>query len=242
MQVEAIQTHRIEPKASLADVLDQYVTQLQEETVLAVTSKIVSLCEGRVVPKGQVSKDRLVREEAQAVLIGGNRAYGIQLTLVKGQLMPCAGIDESNVQEAYLLLPKDSQATAVAIWKHLRQRHHVQHLGVLLTDSRTLPLRMGVSGVALGWCGFEPLFSYVGLADLYGRSMSVTRLNVLDSLACAATYVMGEGAECTPMAKIQGAPKVHFQTEPPTQQAIQSLRIPMELDLYGPLLQAGQWA
>ncbi|MFP3026413.1 MAG: coenzyme F420-0:L-glutamate ligase, partial [Wolbachia sp.] len=99
----------------------------------------------------------------------------------------------------------------------------------------------GVTGVALGWCGFEPLYSYIGKPDLYNQSLQVTQVNLLDALATSAVLVMGEGAEQTPMAIISGASKVHFLTRPPTVEEEKSVKISMEEDLYSPLLMGTRW-
>ena len=50
MIVTAIKTNKIVPdKQSLFDILDEYVVEMKEESVLAITSKIVAIVEGSVV-------------------------------------------------------------------------------------------------------------------------------------------------------------------------------------------------
>ncbi|MDE5057487.1 coenzyme F420-0:L-glutamate ligase [Wolbachia endosymbiont of Drosophila bocki] len=141
----------------------------------------------------------------------------------------------------YILYPKDVQKTALSIWNYLKTKHCIKHLGILITDSNITPMRLGVTGVALGWCGFEPLYSYIGKPDLYNQPLQVTQVNLLDALATSAVLVMGEGAEQTPMTIISGAPKVHFLTHPPTTEEEKSVKISMEEDLYSPLLMRARW-
>ena len=111
----------------------------------------------------------------------------------------------------------------------------------MITDSHTTPTRRGVTGIALGWCGFAPLRSYVDKPDLYGRPLRVAQVNVLDALAVAAVFVMGEGNEQMPMALLKDLPQVTFFTRPPEAAEVAEVRIPLHEDLYGPLLMGVKW-
>jgi F420-0:gamma-glutamyl ligase len=81
----------------------------------------------------------------------------------------------------------------------------------------------------------------VGKPDLYDKSMRITQINLLDALATSAVLVMGEGNEQTPLAVISDAPKISFLTRPPTSAEEQIILIPMEEDLYAPLLMGATW-
>src|ERR1043165_8235228 len=151
MRVNAIKTHLIQPKESLNAILDQYLLSLTEGMIVAITSKILSICQGRVVPKDSVSnKFELIKSEADAHLKEKDSLYGAHLTIKHNILIPSAGIDESNGDGMYILYPHNSQQVATEIWQYLRQKHHLRHLGVIITDSHTTPLRKGVTGIALG--------------------------------------------------------------------------------------------
>lgn len=241
MYVQAIQTHLIQQGESWKTILDSYVSTLPECSILAVTSKILSLCQGRVVPKTEISKKALLRQEADAILEGEESPYDLTLTLKNNILIPSAGIDESNGQGTYVLYPEDIQGLAVEIWKYLREKHALNHCGVIITDSHTTPLRRGVTGIALGWCGFNPLRSYIGTEDLFGDPLRVTQSNLLDGLAAAAVLVMGEGNECTPLALIKEGPPLCFFDRPPTRAEQKNISISIEEDLYRPFLKAGNW-
>ena len=128
------------------------------------------------------------------------------------------------------------QKVAALTWHFLREKHAVQNLGIIISDSHTAPLRRGVTGIALGWCGFQPLYSYVGKPDLYHNPLRVTHINLLDALATAAVLVMGEGNEQSPLALIEDAPKITFFDREPTPEEETSIHIPIAEDLYGPLL------
>jgi putative folate metabolism gamma-glutamate ligase len=241
MQIKVIQTHRIEPNEFLKSILDRYIPKLAEQTIVVITSKIISLCQGRVVPKSAVSKEALIRTEADAILQTTDNPYDLYLTIKNNILIPSAGIDESNGDGVYILYPQDVQSTAVSLWYHLRETHALEHLGILITDSHTTPMRRGTTGIALGWCGFEPLYCYIGKPDLYEKPLRVTQSNLLDGLASAAVLVMGEGNEQTPLTLIQDAPRISFQNRPPTTEEEQNIMISMAEDLYAPLLKGGKW-
>lgn len=241
MRARALQTHIISPgERDLCAVLDQHVQGLPERSVLAITSKIVAICEGRVRPMAGTDKQALIAEEAERYLPADSR-WGVCLTLKQGLLVATAGIDESNADGWYVLWPGDAQRSAHAIRAHLAARHGLTDVGVIITDSRSTPLRPGVTGVALAHSGFLALNDYVGKADLFGRPLRMTKVNVLDALAASAVLVMGEGSECTPLAVLDELPFVTFRAGSPTAEEQARLRIAPEDDLYAPLLEGVEW-
>ncbi len=61
MRVQAIKTRRVGAgETALSRFADDYLPSLTESSVVAVTSKVVSLCEGRVVAAGAATKADLV--------------------------------------------------------------------------------------------------------------------------------------------------------------------------------------
>jgi putative folate metabolism gamma-glutamate ligase len=241
MQISAIRTHRITTADDdLFAILDAYLPALDEHSILAITSKIIALSEGRLAEAG-VDKQQLVEAEADYGLPPDQNRYHVTLTIKANILIPSAGIDESNSDRQLVLWPADPQATANAVRRHLCARFGRRELGVLITDSKTTPLRWGVTGVAVAHSGFQALNDYVGRADLFGRPLRMTKANVADALAAAAVLVMGEGAEQTPLALIRGLPFVHFQERDPTAEELGELQIALEDDLYAPLLRSVPW-
>ncbi len=228
MEVVPIRTRIFIEGEDLVDFICAHVPELREGSIVAVTSKIVALAEGRTVP-ASVDKDTLIQEESEYAL----KTALVWLTIKDGSVLANAGIDESNAQGVYILLPKDSFASAEKIRTSLMHHYGFSTLGVLITDSRTAPLRSGVTAVGLGWAGFKGVRDYVGAKDLFGRTFKYERVNVADGLATAAALVMGEGAESQPLAVITGAPVV-FTSDPidPTE-----ARIKPEDDLYRPFFE-----
>ena len=245
MKVTGIRTHKITSKdRDILKVLDQYIKDLKDGSVVAVTSKIVAITEGRIVKiqnseKGQ--KDRLIEQEAEFYLPRSSNKYNVSLTITGGQLVASAGIDESNANNSYVLLPENPQVSANKIREYLGKRFKLKNIGVIITDSRTSPLRWGVTGVAIAHSGFEALKNYVGIKDLFGRKFEFEKTNIEDSLATSATLAMGEGAEQTPLAIIEDVPFVKFQGRNPTKKEIESLRIDISDDIYASLLTSVKW-
>lgn len=226
---------------SVIDFLDTYLPpKLRERTIVAITSKVVSLCEGRLVPPSEASKEELVKREAQRYL-AGRHPHGFTFTVTNNTLVPSAGIDESNAGGGYLLWPADPQATANSVREHLRARFGLKRAGVLITDSTCSPLRRGTAGICLAHSGFRAVNNYVGKPDLFGRRFKVSQANVAGGLAAAAVLVMGEGSERTPICVIQGTPLVRFQGRNPTEAELEEIRITPEEDLFSPFLAAVAW-
>lgn len=248
MKITAYQTKRVNIGDSLVTLLDDHLPVLTENTIVVITSKIISLCENRVVAKlatAEHQKQQLIQQEADAILEKNHSKHSqhqnIYLTIKNNILIPSAGIDESNGDEVYILYPEAIQTSAEYIWDYLRKKHHIQHLGILITDSHTTPLRRGVTGICLAWCGFKALYSYIGQPDCFGHLLKMTQTNNLDALASSAVYVMGEGNEQTPLAIISDIPRIVFQHRRPSRAEINEITIPIEQDIYAPLLTATSW-
>lgn len=243
MYLKPYRTAIVVPSDVLTEVIIEHVPHIPEKSVLVITSKIVSITQNRIIPIEQVpDKMQLIHQEADAYLEGDySKQYGICLTMKNGILIPTAGIDASNADNAYILYPLNLQAEIIHTWEVLKKHYQIQDLGILVTDSHTTPLRRGVTGIALGWCGFKPLRNYIGEPDIYGHPLRVTQTNIVDSLASAAVFMMGEGGEQTPLALITDVDSLSFQKTPPTDDELKAIVIPMAEDLYAPLLTSVSW-
>jgi dihydrofolate synthase / folylpolyglutamate synthase len=241
MRIDAIKTPRIAPgTTTLTRMLDNAVTAIPPDSILAITSKVVSLCEGSVAPES-ADKASLIRQEADFFIPGERGKYGITFTITGDTLIPSSGIDESNSGEGYVLWPRDPQGTANTVRAHLVRRFGHDRIGVVITDSTCRPLRQGVSGISIAFSGFKPLRNYVGEPDLFGRPFAVSQSDLAGGLAAAAVLVMGEGAESTPLALIQEVDFIEFVSRDPTADELASLQIPMEDDLFAPFLKGVTW-
>ena len=231
LKVEAIATEIFRQGDDLRSFLREHLQGRNlEGKVLAITSKVVSLAEGRVLPSQGVCKEELIHNEADG--FWQESVYGCHLSIKEGLLIPSAGIDESNSESGgYILYPKDPFVSAKKIHRRLCEELSLQKLGVIVTDSHTTPLRRGVLGVALSYYGFRGVVSHVGDKDLFGRELKFTNINVADALAVSATLMMGEGAEGCPLALID------YPVDFVELSSNDEVKIPVEEDLYKPILQ-----
>ena len=237
MKTNAIQTSIFKKDMDLADFIASHTldyafkNKIQlEGTVIAITSKIVSIAENRLIPKNSISKFDLIKKEADIFL--AKAAYDVCLTIKCGIVIPSAGIDESNSESGdYILFPINPYESAKKLWEALIQKLAVKNLGIIITDSHTHPLRRGVTGIALSHWGFKATKNLIGEKDLFGRELRYTAVNAVDALAVTAVYTMGEVNECKPIAIIE-SPAVDFceSIDP------KEIQIEPETDLYYPLL------
>jgi coenzyme F420-0:L-glutamate ligase len=202
MEIIGIQTPIFRTRESLFDFIIQNIPVLIEGDILVITSKIVALAEGRISKKKD--KEKLIISESYKTISTPWAA----ITLMEDGWGINAGIDESNAGTGLILLPQNPFETARLMTKKLKKHFSLKKIGVLITDTRSIPLRVGTIGRALGYAGFEPLKSYIGKKDIFGRKSRMTVSNSADALAAAAVFVMGEGNERTPIAVVRHAPIV----------------------------------
>ena len=239
MKITSIKTKKIIPfKQDIFSILNKHLTEMPEQSILAVTSKIVSICENNVIEKGEMKKEEIAEWEADFYLPKRQNKYGFALTIKNGILLPDAGVDESNGAGFYIPWPKDPQKSANEILDYLKKRFKRKKIGVIITDSKTTPLRWGTTGVAIAYSGFSPLNDYIGQPDIFGKELRVTKANIMDALAVSAVLVMGEGKEQTPLALIKEIPFVDFQKNHPSRKELKNLNISLEDDLYSELLKS----
>ncbi len=244
MIVKAVKTRIVKAgELDLLGFLDESIKDLKENTVVAVTSKVVGICEGRVIPiSGSVDRNELVRQEADFYLPASLSKYDFSFTITHGTLVPVSGIDESNGNGNYVLWPKNPPASANKIRTHLRQKFGLKNLGVVITDSTARPLHYGTEGVCIAFSGFSAMNDYKGKPDLFGRPFKVSISNVADGLASSAVLVMGEGTEQTPIAIVENIPFTQFQDHDPTAAELNAFYISIkEDDLFAPFLTNVEW-
>jgi coenzyme F420-0:L-glutamate ligase len=229
MIVKAIKTKIFKEGDDLFSFVVAHLKKISEASVLVVTSKIVSLSEGRVVDyQGKEAKVELIKSESDLAI----PTKYVWLTVKDKMVMASAGIDDSNANGKLILLPKNSFAAAALLRTKLKKQFKLKQLGVIITDSRTIPLRAGTTGVALGYAGLQGLKQYRGQKDIFGRKFEFARVSVVDSLAAAAVLEMGEGNECQPLALIREA-SIKFQDRINRQE----LDIDLEEDMYAPFFE-----
>lgn len=244
MQISAFKTPIIQAGDDLTEHVATAISQIPENSFLVVASKAFSTAENRFVPKktdSKAEKFALVRQEADKWTNPSDSKYEIMLTIKRNWMFVNAGIDESNADDHYLLWPADPQRSVNQLWEWARFHYQVKNLGIIMTDSTSIPLNWGVFGRGIAHCGFWPLKSYVGLPDLFGRVMKMEQVSIIQSVAAAAALEMGEGNESTPLSIVTGVRDVTWHDHVPTKEELAELAIDPEDDVYAPLLAGVEW-
>jgi coenzyme F420-0:L-glutamate ligase/coenzyme F420-1:gamma-L-glutamate ligase len=196
-------------------------TPLADGDVLAVTQRVVSAAEGRVVPRDSFEPSPYARAWAErwekdarvteAVLQESARIVrqlrGVLITQTHhGLICANAGIDGSNVggEEWVSLLPVDPDASCRALREQLRELAGVE-VAIVMTDTFGRPWRNGQTNIAIGVAGIAPLRNYVGQPDMDGVELRVTEICVADEIAGASELVMGK-LDGIPVAIVRGYP------------------------------------
>lgn len=245
MKVTAIQTPLVKPGEDIRQFLASNINQLSEKSFVVITSKIISFAQKRLVPvepNDPEQKHDLVRQEADLYLEPSESKYDLLLTIKNSILAVNAGIDQSNADGNYVLWPENLQQITNEIWQFLREKFQLKELGVIITDSKTMPLKWGVTGTAIASCGFEVLINRIGHPDLFGKELEMTQVNVAEAVGIAAAFEMGESNESRPLAIVSGVNQpVVFQNRPPIEQELKALLIDPVDDVYAPVLMSAKW-
>lgn len=226
MKITAYKTNIFKESQNLAAFINAHIPEVKEESVLAVSSKILALSLG-LTQKIKTRKEfnALVKKESDYAL----QTAICHFTIKSGMVMTNAGIDESNAGGKIITLPKDAYKEAAKLRAELCKIYRVKNLGIIITDSMILPLRNGVIGAAVAYSGFKGVKSYKNKKDIYGRKLRMTSVDIADTLASSATLLMGEGNEKTPLAVIENAPVV-FTNKTDARE----IKYPLKKDLYYP--------
>jgi len=180
------------PRDNLRQAIRASKLSLKEGDIVAVSSKVVSIAEGRTIPIEGIDKEDLARKEADLFFKAPKTSkYRRYFTVARGALVGAAGIDESNGNGYYILYPKDPFKSARELRAGLMKTYKIKKLGVVITDSTSLLLRRGAIGFALSWDGIDPLKDYRGTPDIFGRLIRVEMSNIVDGIAAAAVLAMG---------------------------------------------------
>ncbi len=196
---------------------------LENGDIIVLAQKIISKAEGRIVQLSTVSpspaalelaaksgKDprlaELILRESNTILRVRPGSVIVEHRL--GFVCANAGIDQSNVhgdEEWALLLPENPDQSAATIRATLEKASHAQ-IGVLIIDSHGRAWRIGTVGTTIGLSGLPGIVDLRGQSDLSGYTLKITVLGAADELAAAASLMMGQAAEGTPVVHVRGFP------------------------------------
>lgn len=153
-----------------------------------------------------------------------------------------AGIDHSNVSpielsagsenvgklnpdDRVLLLPENPDRSAERIRQKMEAATGAK-IGVLIIDSHGRAWRNGTVGTTIGLSGMPGLVDLRGRPDLFDFRLRITQVGAADELAAAASLVMGQAAEGTPVIHVRGFPY------PSREGSLKELLRPKEQDLF----------
>ncbi|WP_328352426.1 coenzyme F420-0:L-glutamate ligase [Mycobacterium sp. NBC_00419] len=195
------------PGDDLAAAVAESAQWLRDGDILVVTSKVISKCEGRIVPapadpdERDALRRKLINDEAVRVLARKGKTLITENRI--GLVQAAAGVDGSNIGTTELaLLPVDPDRSAAALRAALRERLGVD-VGVLITDTMGRAWRNGQTDAAIGAAGLPVLYAYAGAVDTHGNELLVTEVAVADEIAAAADLVKGK-LTAVPIAVVRG--------------------------------------
>ena len=197
---------RVETGDDVAGALEPSLRGLDPRSgdVLVVTHKIVSKAEGAVreVTGDELEFKRALVEEL-ATSIVRRRGELIIAETKHGFVCANAGVDRSNTDPGtVVLLPDDPDRSAHRIRTRLSRMLGFD-IPVIISDTFGRPWRRGLTDIAIGLSGLEPILDLRGTMDWAGRELDVTEVAVADELAAAADLVMGK-ASGIPAALVRG--------------------------------------
>jgi len=214
----------IEKGDDIADLIIKSIKDknesLQENDVVIITHKIISKAEGRttdlrnIVPSEESKKSssntgkdpRLV----ELIISQSNEIVKIERDIIitetkHGFVCANAGIDTSNVgklSDHVLLLPDDPDESARNIRNDINAKTGV-NVGIIISDTFGRPFRKGQVNIAIGVAGIDPIKSYIGKRDMYGKILKVTEIAIADEITSAAELVMGKSSR-VPVSIVRG--------------------------------------
>jgi coenzyme F420-0:L-glutamate ligase / coenzyme F420-1:gamma-L-glutamate ligase len=221
--------------------------EIENGDILAVTSKVISKAEGRMVNLNDVHPSKKALElgietkrdprlmellitESKEIVRASEQAIIVEHRL--GFICANAGIDHSNVQgtygnkeDWYLLLPKSPDASAKIIREYFKDKTG-KDIGVVIIDSHGRPWRKGTVGVIIGTSRVPALIDLRGKSDLFGYHLKITEVAAGDELAAAASLMMGQADEKIPAIHIRGFPY------PLSDSSIADILRPKSMDLF----------
>ena len=210
----------------IADAAAAQGTPLTAGDLLVISQKIVSKAEGRMVrlsditpsPETAMMAEEIGRDPrlVEVILRESRRIVrkdkGVLIVETQhGWICANAGVDQSNVDaDTACLLPEDSDRSARELRNGLR-RQTGHDLGIIIADTFGRPWREGLTNIAIGVAGLEPIKSYLGEKDPAGHVLQATIIALADELAGAAEPVMGK-LDRIPVAIVRGLAWQHGDT------------------------------
>jgi len=241
------------PLVGFGDVIAKMIVEtsrknglkLEDGDILAVAQKIFSKAEKRVMKLKAIIPSRKAEEVAK---ITGKSPKFVELVLretkeivkaspevllvedKRGLVCINAGIDKSNVEGRgnFVLLPENPDESAEKCRMGIKELTG-KNVAVIVCDTFSRPFRRGQVNFAIGVAGIKAFKDYRGKRDLFGQTLKVKNVAVIDEIAAAAELLMGQATEGRPVVVFKGLNDVVDLCE---KCKITELRISGEEDLF----------
>lgn len=239
----------IKPEDNIAKIFVEIARKnglkIEDEDVIVVAQKIFSKAEKRVIRLKDVVPSKKAEEIAK---VTGKNPKFVELVLretknivkasreilivedKRGLICINAGIDKSNVQGRgnFTLLPETPDQSAEKFCMEIKELTG-KNVAVIICDTYSRPFRRGQVNFAIGVAGIKPFKDYRGKKDLFGETLKVKNVAVIDEIAAAAELLMGQAKEAMPVVIFKGLNNV---VEFSDNCNISELKISKEEDLF----------
>jgi len=194
--------------------------KIEDGDVIVVAQKIFSKAEKRVIRLKDVVPSKKAEEIAK---VTGKSPKFVELVLretkkivkasreilivedKRGLICINAGIDKSNVEGRgnFALLPENSDESAEKCRMEI-EKLTGKNIAVIMCDTYSRPFRRGQVNFAIGLAGIKPFKDYRGKKDLFGQTLKVKNVAVVDEIAAGAELLMGQAKEARPVVIFKG--------------------------------------
>ena len=194
--------------------------KIEDGDVVVVAQKIFSKAEKKVVRLKDVVPSKKAEEIAK---VTGKSPKFVELVLretknivkasheilivedKRGLICINAGIDKSNVEGRgnFALLPENPDESAEKCRMDI-EKLTGKNVAVIMCDTYSRPFRRGQVNFAIGVAGINPFKDYRGKEDLFGETLKVKNVAVIDEIAAAAELLMGQAKEARPVVIFKG--------------------------------------
>ncbi len=195
-------------------------SNIENGDIFVIAQKIISKSEGRLISLNTIQPTAKAMEIGkftkkdprlvEVILMESRKIIRMSRKTIivetkHGFICANAGIDKSNVdknKDSILLLPQNPDLSAYKIRIGIKKKTK-KNIVVIISDTFGRPFRNGQVNVAIGISGINPIKSYVGSKDIFGKKLYATEIAVADELCSAAELVMEKTAK-VPIVIIRG--------------------------------------
>lgn len=213
----------------IIDTVNKNSLKIEDGDVIAVAQKVFSKAEKKVVRLSDVVPSEKAKEIGKKI---GKSSKFVELILreskrilkvssdillvedKRGLICINAGIDKSNVEGRgnFALLPEDPDESAMKSRLEIK-RLTGKDVAVIICDTYSRPFRRGQVNFAIGIAGINPFKDYRGKKDLFGQTLKVKNIAIVDEIAAAAELLMGQAREKMPVVIFKGLKDVVVSCE-----------------------------